>query len=73
MPTAGTAVAAASAGAVSKPARGLQSAAQVTAAQPCAVALTGLSLRLAGINSLAELYCHMRDGTELHTVAPFNR
>jgi hypothetical protein len=38
-----------------------------------AVALTGLSLRFAGINSLAELYSRMRDGTEMHAVAPYNR
>lgn len=38
-----------------------------------AVALTGLSLRFAHINSLADLYRDMRDLTELHSVAPFNR
>lgn len=42
------------------------------AASP-AVALTGLSLRFAGMSSLADLYAHMRDSTELHSVAPFNR
>jgi hypothetical protein len=38
-----------------------------------AVALTGLSLRFAHINSLTDLYRHMRDLIELHSVAPFNR
>lgn len=38
-----------------------------------AVALTGLSLRMASISSLSELFSHMRDGAELHTTAPHHR
>lgn len=68
LPTAATATVP-EAPAAAGPARALVPAAEAAGA----VALTGLSLRFAGITSLAELYCHMRDGTEMHTVAPYNR
>jgi hypothetical protein len=56
------------------PARPMAAAASDDAARTAgSVALTGLSVRFAGISSLQALYQHMRDGTELHTVAPFNR
>lgn len=38
-----------------------------------AIALTGLTVRTAGANSLTELYRHMMHSTELHTVAPYAR
>jgi hypothetical protein len=43
----------------------------VAAAQ--AIALTGLTVRTAGANSLADLYRRMMSSTELHTVAPYTR
>jgi hypothetical protein len=46
-------------------------AGEAAAAQ--AIALTGLTVRTAGANSLTELYRHMMSNTELHTVAPYNR
>jgi hypothetical protein len=38
-----------------------------------AIVISGLSLRCAGSSSLEELMVHMRDSTELHTVAPYAR
>ncbi len=38
-----------------------------------AIVLSGLSLRFAGSASVGELYVHMRNGSELHTVAPYPR
>jgi acyl transferase domain-containing protein len=35
--------------------------------------LSGLSLRTAGARCLGDLYSRMRDGTELHSAAPFSR
>lgn len=69
LPIASTAAVAAPAQGPAAPARALAPVAEAAGA----VALTGMSTRFAAINSLAELYTHMRDGTELHTAAPFNR
>jgi hypothetical protein len=66
----------ASAEAVAGPAQGAAAPARALApvVEPAgAVALTGMSTHFAAINSLTELYTHMRDGTELHTAAPFDR
>lgn len=38
-----------------------------------AVVLTGMALRTAGAAGLTELFVHMRDGTELHSLAPYSR
>jgi hypothetical protein len=46
-------------------------AGEVAAAQ--AIALTGMTVRTAGANSLVQLYTHMTANTELHTVAPYTR
>lgn len=43
------------------------------AASTAAVALTGFKVRAAQVASLAQLYTHMRDGTELHSIAPYTR
>jgi hypothetical protein len=51
--------------------RAALAAGEVAAVQ--AIALTGLTVRTAGANSLAELYRHMMSNTELHTVAPYIR
>ncbi len=37
------------------------------------VAVTGLAVRAASIDGLADLYTHMQAGTELHRVAPYER
>jgi acyl carrier protein len=60
------------ASAATAPARAMQPAAAAAAGAPL-IALTGLSLRAARSASMQQLVRHMREGTELHTPAPFSR
>lgn len=74
LPTVAAPSAVAAAAPAAAPARPLAATGSAAAARAAgSVALTGLSVRFAGISSLQALYRHMRDGTELHTAAPFNR